>query len=119
MRWSDRMPEIELIWERDCPNVEPARTVLADALAETGLPQHWLELRIGDRGIPAHARGYGSPTILVNGRDVTGSAPGSSDCCRVYSDVSGVLRGVPPTEQVVAALAEAMGLGASSGLDHA
>ena len=54
---------------------------------------------------PDYARGFGSPTLLVNRHDVAGqtSAPGNA-CCRLYADASGTLQGVPSVEQIVAAL---------------
>lgn len=35
--------------------------------------------------VPEDLRRWGSPTILVNGRDVTDAAPGNDVGCRVYS----------------------------------
>jgi hypothetical protein len=67
----------------------------------------WSEHLGSDPATPAHARGYGSPTILVDGRDVAGVEPGAEPCCRVYSDVDGRLAGVPSVEIIVAALRRA------------
>ncbi len=81
---------VELRAVPDCPNVEAARRVLraclADAgLAETGVPVTVIE-RTGE---------YPSPSVLVDGRDVTGADPDGPAAC--------VLR--PPTaEQIRAAL---------------
>jgi hypothetical protein len=44
---------------------------------------------------PEHIRGYGSPTILVDGRDVEGLPPGDAPSCRY---------GVPRFETILAAL---------------
>lgn len=92
--------DIELVYEQSCPNVPAARSLLQTACARLGLAQHWREWELSDPNLPAHARGYGSPTILVNGRDVAGAAPGVSACCRLYNGAQGP-QGVPELDQVV------------------
>jgi hypothetical protein len=69
-------PTIELIYFDGCPNAEPARANLREALATLDLATDWQEWEQGDPNSPPHAREYGSPTILVNGRDVTGVGAG-------------------------------------------
>lgn len=96
------MPNVELIYDRDCPNVSAARANLLRAFAEAGVTPRWSEHLQEDA--PPHARGFGSPTILVDGRDVAGAPAGAEECCRVYLTEGGVLAGVPD----VAAIAEAM-----------
>lgn len=92
---------LELVWDSGCPNVEAARAVIRAALSEVGLPERWAEWQIGVDALPAHAQGFGSPTILVDGRDVGGHGGGDSDaCCRVYVSAKGVV-GVPAVEDVV------------------
>lgn len=72
------------------------------------LEPHWVEYQIGDPGLPEHARGFGSPTILVDGQDVAGAASGgSAECCRLYADDAGRRAGAPSIESIVAALAAA------------
>ncbi len=94
-------PRVELLWEPDCPNVEAARGVVREALERAGLPLRWVEWRIGADEQPDHTRGYGSPSILVDGQDVTGHrGGGSDDCCRVYDGTNG-LSGVPDVQLVV------------------
>lgn len=100
------MPKIELVYDRDCPNVEATRVVLRRALGKAGLPEEWTEWDREAPESPEHARSYGSPTVLVGGTDVSGDG-GESDanCCRVYAGADGGLRGVPAFEDVVRALA--------------
>jgi len=43
-----------------------------------------------DPASPEDLRGWGSPTILVNGADVTGQPKGNSVSCRVYNTPGGV-----------------------------
>ena len=98
------MPTIELVFEDSCPNVQRARTRLAEALRARGLATTWTEWEIGDLAAPARVRGYGSPTILVDGRDIAGLAAGeASRSCRIYS-LEGGDRGTPPLDLIIAAL---------------
>ncbi|NUT07677.1 MAG: alkylmercury lyase [Hamadaea sp.] len=72
----------------DCPNLPATRQRLLDILAETTTPWTLTELE-GD---------YPSPSILVNGVDVTGATPDSPAACVLH----------PPTaDQIRAALADA------------
>jgi len=96
---------VELIYQDSCPNVEGARAALRAAFRSIGRAPRWTEWERGAPGAPAHARLYGSPTILVDGRDVAGAAPGDgSESCRVYG---GAQQGVPPVAAIVAALGRA------------
>lgn len=99
------MPQIELIYDADCPNVEAARSLLRRALEQDGQPADWQEWDRADPAAPVHVRQYGSPTILVDGRDVAGTSPSDgADCCRVYRCPDGVLHGVPDIGAVAASL---------------
>lgn len=96
------MPTVELLIFPDCPNVPAAREQLTKALAEVGFANTWTEHDVTAEGAPPHVRGYGSPTILVDGRDVTGATPGDGSTCRVYT--GGEVRGAPSLEAIIAAL---------------
>jgi hypothetical protein len=100
------MLTVDLVYDLDCPNIEAARANLRRAFANLGQPPGWREHRIGSAALPAYARGYGSPTILVDGRDVAGSEPGSDACCRLYAGSEGT-SGAPAVEQIAAALERA------------
>ena len=96
---------IELITDADCPNVEATRAVLRLALDAVGLPHEWTEWDRGVESSPPYARHYGSPTVLVDGFDVSGEGEAADgNCCRIYRDESGNFRGVPGLESVVEAL---------------
>lgn len=108
MRINIPVPEVDLVFDTECPNVDDARALLRTALAEAGLPETWREWERDAEGTPAELRGLGSPTILVNGVDVSGVEPGAgsvdrANCCRVYEN-DGRLRGVPPLKAVLGAL---------------
>ena len=78
------MMEVDFVYDTDCPNVELARGRLRQAFDSLGLAPAWNEVVIGSPRAPRHTRGYGSPTVLVDGRDVTGATPSAEVCCRVY-----------------------------------
>lgn len=100
---------VELVWQRDCPHVSAARVNLMRALSQAAVAVRWEEWCVDDDGCPERARRYGSPTILVDGADVAGVAPGAEECCRVYDDGHGKLIGAPPTDTIVRALERARG----------
>lgn len=79
------------------------RRHLLAAFTRTGVSARWSEHRAGAVDAPDHARGYGSPTILVDRRDVAGASPSSGSTCRVYEHAHG-LRGAPSVEAIVSAL---------------
>src|SRR5690606_17166541 len=83
--------------------VAVARANLMRAFARAGMIASWSEHRIGDPSAPSHVRGYGSPTILVDGRDVAGLEPMAEACCRIYSGPNGS-SGAPSVEQISEAL---------------
>jgi len=76
---------VQLLHVPDCPNVEGALRRLRDCLADLGLDAEVEDLE-GD---------YPSPTILVNGRDMMGTAIHHGASCRID---------VPTRERVVSAL---------------
>jgi mercuric ion transport protein len=100
------MATVDLVYSTDCPNVSLARTNLLLAFARAGVKPKWSEHRIGDPEGPEHTRGYGSPTILINGRDVAGVLPSAESCCRVYEGAAGFAP-APASDQIAAALTSA------------
>ena len=96
---------VELVYDPDCPNVGGARAALLRAFARAGRRPVWTEWDLASAASPARVRGYGSPTILVDGRDVASETAGEgARSCRLYRDSGGALAGVPPVAQIVAAL---------------
>jgi len=98
------MPTVELVYDPGCPNVAAARAHLLRAFAHARLAPSWSEYAISDPATPRHARGYGSPTLLVDGRDVSGEAPGEGACCRLYTADDGGPSRVPPVALIASAL---------------
>ncbi len=72
-----------------CPLAEGARLALETALAACGVSDYD-EIDILDPDTPEELRGWGSPSILVNGADVTGNAKGEGAGCRIYATESRV-----------------------------
>ena len=100
------MTTVELIYFRECPNISVARERLLQAFAAVGIAPQWQEWERNDSASPAHTRTYGSPTILVNGYDVTGMEPSSDNAgtCRVYTHTSSIFDGAPNVDTIAAAL---------------
>lgn len=103
------MPNIDLILDADCPNVEAAREALRQALLVVNSNISWREWDRASMSTPEQMKGYGSPTILVDGTDVAGVSDESrAASCRVYCQSDGKLLGVPAVETIVAALQRGM-----------
>lgn len=96
------MRRIELLYFPGCPHVEAARTQLRRAFEATGLEASWTEHDVTSPNAPAAFQGYGSPTILIDGVDVTGAPKGEGASCRLY--VGTDLPGAPPLADLVRAL---------------
>ena len=96
---------VELIYDRDCPHVEGARANLSRAFSEVHRAPDWAEWDRSAGDSPARVKAFGSPTVLVNGRDVAEDAPdASAACCRLYRSADGRNAGVPPVELIRGAL---------------
>lgn len=98
------MPKIEFIYDRNCPNIEDARTQLRRALEQSGLAPDWQEWERSDPTSPAYTRLYGSPTVLVAGEDINGEPPSGDPSCRIYANTQGRNRGVPDATLIRSAL---------------
>jgi hypothetical protein len=85
-----RMTRIVILQVPGCPMVERVRETVRRALEQCRVRAEIDDL-VGD---------YPSPTLLINGQDVTGSQ--SSDCCACRLDL-------PTEDQVIAALVRNFG----------
>lgn len=97
-------PTIDLIFDRSCPNVGHARSMIAAALGRVGAPAVWTEWDREAESTPAELRSYASPTVLVNRQDVgcdeNDAAQAAANACRVYIDDSGCFCGAPSAELI-------------------
>lgn len=101
------MMTIELIYDSDCPNVENTRAHLRNACAQAGLEPRWREWNRSSLDSPSYIRHFGSPTVLVDGKDVAGLQPAhGGNCCRLYLGDKGEVRRSPAVEAIVAALVQ-------------
>lgn len=98
------MVDVVLLYQVSCPNVPAARTNLMRAFSKASVPASWRELDLDAAETPGAWRGFGSPTILVEGEDVGGGAPQTGATCRVYAD-GGRTAGAPSVEAIAALLA--------------
>lgn len=99
------MPSVELVYENTCPNVDATRARLAQAFRAAGITPAWSEWEVGDPQAPEHVRRFGSPTILVDRKDVMALPDeDAGSCCRIYT-LDCDERGVPPLDAIVTALA--------------
>jgi hypothetical protein len=95
---------IDLVFFDGCPHVGEARASLAAALESAGRRRAWREFRTDDPELPSYAAGFGSPSIFVGGREITGApAAGDARSCRLYARSDG-MRGAPELHAIVAAL---------------
>ncbi len=96
---------VELIYDADCPNVAATRSLLIKAFTKTGVSARWKEWERSSPRSPAYAQSFGSPTILVDGKDIAGISPtAGTRVCRVYSGGGGTLQSTPPLELICATL---------------
>lgn len=96
--------KIGLVYFEGCPNATRARENLTEALGSVGAAKEWKEWDLMDADTPDWAKQFGSPTILVDGEDVTGEGPGASAmACRAD--------GAPEVPVIVEALKERQGSG--------
>ena len=103
------IPHVELVFDPDCPNVDRARAAIRAALKTIGLPEQWQEWDRGSAKTPVHLRKLGSPSVLVDGRDVGcregETADADANSCRIYMDECGCICGAPSVQTIVKALA--------------
>lgn len=79
-----KQPTIELVYFDGCHNALKARENIRTAVAEAfGEPVEWSEWNLMAASTPEDFKRYGSPTVLVDGQDVTGNGPGNNGmACR-------------------------------------
>lgn len=101
------MPEVELIFSPDCPNIGTVRHRLRVAFRQLGIAPRWTEWDQTSSEAPAYTREYASPTVLIGGRDIaTAVRSHRASACRLYEQPAGNLMGAPSVESLLAALGE-------------
>lgn len=99
------MARIDLVYDADCPNAGQTRINLGKAMEMAGLPARWREWIRTDPATPQDLRRFGSPTILVDGRDIFGGRPlDGAGACRIYPGEKLERHGAPGVPMILAAL---------------
>ncbi len=89
-------PKVQFLSFPGCPLATKARLELEKALAECRLGGYeWVDVMAEETS--EELKVWGSPTILVNGKDVTGNQGGDGVGCRLY----GGDLGVPDAQTIV------------------
>lgn len=68
---------IELVYFEGCPHAVKARENIKSALEAAGQEAHWSEWDLEAESTPDRYRQHGSPTVLIDGHDVTGDGHGA------------------------------------------
>jgi hypothetical protein len=97
--------KIEVLYVAGCPHVPSALSRLREVLASYSLTAQIEQIEVRDPAMARALRFPGSPTIRINGRDISGE----SECpsmdamaCRLYPGAD--IAGVPPVEMIRSAV---------------
>jgi hypothetical protein len=104
-------PQVELRWWRGCPSTPKALEDLGAAMAELGLdPAKVSVCEIATDAEAESAEFAGSPTILIDGRDVQPPGPDNDIglSCRIYRTRDGRISPTPDLADIREALAAAL-----------
>jgi hypothetical protein len=103
----DRAMRVQVVYFDGCPSWQVAAERLQAGLERTGHGDVRVELvQVRSPAEAVAARFAGSPTLLVDGRDLfPGTAPTAQLACRVYPTPQG-LGGSPSLEALVTALSD-------------
>jgi Domain of unknown function (DUF2703) len=101
---------VELVWWEGCPSTSRALEAVRSALSELGMADVEVQMREIETDDDAHAAGFvGSPTILIDGKDLV---PAAEDepiglSCRVYRRRDGRVSPTPDPDDLREALERA------------
>lgn len=91
-------PVVELVYFGGCPHADSARANVRAALDLSAVKASLTEWDQRADDAPDRVRGFGSPTVLINGRDITGVGRATGATCRA--------EGAPSVDRIRRALAE-------------
>jgi len=92
--------KVEVVYDSDCPNIQATRENLLRAFSEAHVPAKWTEWDRASAETPARVRSFGSPTVLIDGRDVAEQEATGASCCRLYPSADGSLTGAPSPDLI-------------------
>jgi hypothetical protein len=98
-----RTPDVEVLWWDGCPSTERALDELGAVLRELGLVDAQVRMREITTDADAERVGFlGSPTILIDGRDIAPAASNDTAAlsCRVYRRRDGRISPTPDPEDL-------------------
>ena len=101
---------VELLWWEGCPSTERALAAVREALSDLGLSDVEVHMREIETDDDARAAGFvGSPTILIDGKDLVPAADDEQIglSCRVYRRRDGRISPIPDPEDLRDALQRA------------
>ena len=93
--------KVEVLCVAKCPSHRAAVKLVKDVLAAEGVMAEIQEVLVKTQEMARNLRFVGSPTIRINGNDVTGEShrtEGFALSCRLYPGSKNV--GLPPVEMV-------------------
>jgi hypothetical protein len=105
--------EVELLWWRGCPSWERALEMLREEMGPLGLDPETVAVTEIEGEADAERRDFpGSPTILIDGRDLQPPGPEAPRglSCRVYRRRDGRVSPLPDRADLREALRAAAGL---------
>jgi hypothetical protein len=100
--------KVEILYVAECPSHPGAVKLVKDVLTAHGVATEIDEVLVTDERMASELRFCGSPTIRINGRDVTEESHREQTfalSCRLYSGSTQI--GLPPMETVHRAVVEA------------
>ncbi len=100
--------KVEVLYVEECPFHPAAVKLVKEVLAVEGVTAEIHEVLVRDEGMADELRFCGSPTIRINGRDVSGESEKAQSfalSCRLYRGSEDV--GLPPEEVIRRAVLEA------------
>jgi glutaredoxin len=99
--------KIQLIRNESCPNWQKTEELLKEALSEAGLSEDYEVIVVEDDEKAKEYRFFGSPQIIIDGKDIDPLAAKASDFhfqgCRFYLWEGKVLEH-PPKKMILQAL---------------
>jgi hypothetical protein len=108
METGDRKMRVEVLYVAECPSHPAAVKLVKKILAAEGVATEIHEVLVRDEGMAEELRFCGSPTIRINGRDVS-EGPAKEEnfalSCRWHSGSESA--GLPPLEMIHRAVIEA------------
>lgn len=106
--------KIEVLYFAGCPNHKPTVERVSEVVHRLGIDATVNEVEVKQGDDPKALRFAGSPTVLINGRDIDPTSQHGANYgfgCRMFGGA-----GVPPVEMVERAIREAQRCESSSSL---